>query len=467
MEFIKRNLFYLVLVVVLVLAGGGMGFLYFRWKDQLAEQLAARQKVAKELQNQLRGEKISPQLVQAEQAKVEAIRQAAEAVSQVCTQWNQHPVIMIPDIDAEGNTQTIPAFPFKGSVRGSIRFAYTQEYLKQLRALFAKLDATRPPTDAEIADQIEKAAQRIALQRRMEARKAGIVDNTAQLTQAAGGASSAQESIQAQAQREGRISAIVSRANGGAIYATIDALDSRILAATTTVTDTEMWQAQLNLWVQQDIIEAIIRTNKAVYSSTNSTESGPLVPDSAVKRLVRIDVTEDYYTGAESVGRGGTGGPSFREGGFEERGWRGEGRRGRQTEYREPSYDQDAGIGAQQVPTLTQRTTGPDYEVVQYEFEVMMPLRYLPVLEEQLQQLPYHTVLGHKYRAPTAAELQDYYFGTDPVMVVTIKGEMVLLSSWTRPLMPLEVLQSLQQQVPTAIRPEDEERLQAVSQASL
>ena len=67
-----------------------------------------------------------------------------------------------------------------------------------------------------------------------------------------------------------------------------------------------------------------------------------------------------------------------------------------------------------------------------------------------------------------------YYYGTDPVVQVDITGELLLLTSWQRgswdgennkwseefpPLMPLEVLQSLNDTASDAIRDEDRRRL--------
>ncbi|MCK4277062.1 MAG: hypothetical protein KAX78_11140, partial [Phycisphaerae bacterium] len=94
-------------------------------------------------------------------------------------------------------------------------------------------------------------------------------------------------------------------------------------------------------------------------------------------------------------------------------------------------------------------------DVIHYSFTVIMPVRYLVLLEEQLQRLPYHTVRGHRYRLPSSTDTRDHYFGTDPVMSVTIEGEMLLVTSWVRPLMPKGALEKLGLRCPSAIRPQD------------
>ena len=58
-----------------------------------------------------------------------------------------------------------------------------------------------------------------------------------------------------------------------------------------------------------------------------------------------------------------------------------------------------------------------------------MPLRYLSALEQNLMKQNYHTVMGiHARKVDPVPE--NRYYGTDPVMEVTVQGELLLLSAW-------------------------------------
>ena len=143
------------------------------------------------------------------------------------------------------------------------------------------------------------------------------------------------------------------------------------------------------------------------------------------------------------------------------------------------------GTGAATFSDLTRRACSKNYDVVRYQFTVVMPMRYLSDLKLNLLRRTNHTILnvnmnkaatlpvtdGRRTRA-TADDL--YYYGTDSVVEVTLGCELLLMTAWERgtydfeagkwsrqfpPLMPKEVLSNLQELVPDAIRQEDEMRL--------
>jgi hypothetical protein len=98
-----------------------------------------------------------------------------------------------------------------------------------------------------------------------------------------------------------------------------------------------------------------------------------------------------------------------------------------------------------------------------------MPHRYVPVLQQKLLGLNYHTILEQDISLVTANSQADemYYYGTEPVREVTFSCELLLLSDWVRgtfregddgqgrwvypPLMPISVMEGLtaDQQRPT------------------
>lgn len=126
-----------------------------------------------------------------------------------------------------------------------------------------------------------------------------------------------------------------------------------------------------------------------------------------------------------------------------------------------------------QAATLSERASQPLYNVVRYSFTVIMPTRYVPVLQSKLVSLNYHTILNQDI-APVSATAEGtgvYYYGTEPVRQVTFTGELLLLSDWVRgtwdedaetwthlPLMPISVMQSELQ--PAQLRPTDQQLIE-------
>jgi len=133
---------------------------------------------------------------------------------------------------------------------------------------------------------------------------------------------------------------------------------------------------------------------------------------------------------------------------------------------------------------LTQRVSGPRHDVKHYRFTVIMDTRWLPKLLKNLLARNHHTVLDLSVEAVDHDEADPHYYGTDPVMAVTITGELLLLTDWERgtwlrdpktgkggwskefpPIMPEQVLQELRAGDPLALREEDKARLPRAASA--
>jgi hypothetical protein len=226
----------------------------------------------------------------------------------------------------------------------------------------------------------------------------------------------------------------------------------------------ELWQAQLNLWVQGDIIEAINAAND--YATAQARAKEPNVVSSAVKRLVKIRVDRDYCLAPGSAAGAPAGGTSGGGGGTS----------GFHIGSAEPSAAPSGGTSEESLD-LTQHYSNKDYDVIHYQFTVVMPARFIPALESCLMQRNIHTVLKVEV-TPLSAVTETPatgmvaippYYGPDAVIEVTFQGELLLLTSWERgkydstkstwdspPLMPKEVLTALPSSI---LRLEDAKRL--------
>ncbi|MHC4294475.1 MAG: hypothetical protein ACYSTL_02700 [Planctomycetota bacterium] len=267
------------------------------------------------------------------------------------------------------------------------------------------------------------------------------------------------------------------------IYADTGCFDPVFTDAVPSASDTKLWEAQLNIWVTRDIVEAIGQTNNQVLQKFEDKDRNVL--NSPVKRLISIDVTDDYYTGGGTGGGTQTGSGQFGMGSPMGRGSRDMfemgpmgGMDGRPT----PAQDKDA------PSTLTERSCSKLYDVIHYRFVVVMSTRDLSLLQQNLLRLNNHTILkveieqiglsaGRSGRFALADESL-YYYGTDPVVQVKLDGELLLLTSWERgtwdsqannwseqfpPLVPCEVLEKIKSQKPDALRAEDENLLSGKS----
>jgi hypothetical protein len=239
--------------------------------------------------------------------------------------------------------------------------------------------------------------------------------------------------------------------------------------------------AQVGLWVQRDIVEAIAKTNE---QASDPRQKG--VPGSAVKRLVRTQV--DGYAlkgGGRSGGLGGYPGasPAGGTGGVDLTYLTGANRN----------------TPAQNEPYLTRRHCDKLRDVVHYEFTVVLPARHLVALQKNLLKRNYHTVLSVKVDQPGSVQTAPpgagrggswqptgedmFYYGPDPVVQVTVTGELQLMTDWTRgrelpigadeeaaaeadpaqwaypPLMPDAFLRAMAEMDPNALRPVDATRI--------
>lgn len=306
-----------------------------------------------------------------------------------------------------------------------------------------------------------------------------------------------------EAQRQGIRSARLKKAQAGEIYVSIDSLDPVVFDVPHTASDEEMWRAQIHLWVVGDVVEAIRRTNEQKLRNLSPEQRNVL--RSPVKRLVSLSVEKEYYTGGSVAllsqrrrgrtisrrrGREMRGAPDY-----EEEMRREEMERERMGAMMGRGGARDRPTQAASPPeTLTQRVCTKDYDVLHYSFTVVLPVEHLPLLQANLMRGGSHTILGmtidemgsganqagkgRQMRTRQGASEELYYYGNDPVVQVTLIGELLLMTSWERgtwdndknewstvlpPLMPVEVLDGLSRSLPDAMRSEDDRRLSELS----
>lgn len=526
MRFLKAHAFMLALAVVVVVVGGAMMGMKFVAGGDIDELMAKRASLSAKLKKLKSKPVVNQAILDATRRRIQQSRAAAMDALKENLLWNrdEHKVLQLVYNDDTGWT-TMPAFPIQRQKYDDYGLVYefTEEYQKALSGMLAELKATQAPTNQEISDEQDRLARRLSsLQAAEERRKltassgaelpgpavspsrtpsAGAMYNKpnpmdvfrkgpmtgGSMGRSAGSGRSAwsggkvSAGIVAEADAKGLASIRLKKAKAGEVFADMNSFDPVFTSATTNASDTQLWQAQINLWVTEEIIRAIHDTNTRILSKLPAGDRNVLA--SPVKRLVSINIDRDYYTKTAGAAAGSTSptkGKGFMFGGGKDQFLSKQGRGGGMPM---PSarMGKKARTGTSK-SDLTKRVCNTQYDVIHYQFTVIMSMRHVQELQYSLLSHNNHTILnvnmaqaiplggGRNSRDGEGA----YYYGTDPVLEVTMSCEMLFRTAWERgtydpktkkwssklpPLMPVEVLKNLSDLLPNAMRLEDRARL--------
>lgn len=174
---------------------------------------------------------------------------------------------------------------------------------------------------------------------------------------------------------------LIQKAGKGLVYFEPEALDVVRLPETSQATPVQMYHAMLNYWVTSDILAAVKAANDEAAAAARARGiKEPGVTEAAVKEILKIDIDEDYSRA--------------------------------------------------QRRSFTGHETCKDYSVISYRLTVVMPLSSLAGFQRQLLERNYHTIVN--VQADEAERKKDRYYGTAPVMRVTLTCELILLAGWER-----------------------------------
>jgi len=452
MQFLRDNIFLIGVLAALVVVGGIFILVASIASNDVDEALDQRAAVASSLSAVL-VKPVNEAVVAAEKQRVSAIRSAAEQAEEICVQWNRrnYDVFVLKTSDGQ-----VKAFPVDEQVyeRHGLRFKFPREYNRKLSELVARLSPAKVPTEQELEDELERRLQVLEIEERKAGKDAaapkakGVDKRPAFNVLKVAPGKKDESGINARATQEAIDAMKLRGAGSGLTFISLDSLD-RYFGEEVLIRPSfqKLWEAQLNYWVTRDILTAIDQTNQQVLRAGQQARK-PNVLNAAIKRLVKIDISEGYYWGNAS------GGSSIRGGGH----------------MASPSV----GRGG----SLTQHICNKFYDVIRYEFSVIMPTRYLPVLQRNLLKQNFHTILqveigpfeDKQKITGTPQKMDLYYYGPEPVVQVTLHGELLLLTEWERgkwdyntrawskkypPLMPKEALDRIIRDAPGAKRRED------------
>ena len=482
MHFLRQYLFYVILAAVLIVSAAVMIPVMLGLNEKIDEQVAVRSDLNEQFKRLQRPPLVNTATLTDKQKQVEQMKAAAEEITRQTVNWNRrnYKILKISE-----NQDAFPFYADQPEFR-NMEYTVTQQYLVRMGELLAQLKPTTIPTAADI----ESAAmqEELKIRKRVEVeernrRRAEAVGASAAVpasgSPTAYGAVGGSVTVSTEAKLEGVRSARLRKARDGRVYATLDSLDLLFPAPTPSASLVQLWAAQLNLWVTQDIIHAIAKTNEDALAKAGIDPANGSVINVPIKRLIKLDVGRQYFNAkGESFGvsavvvtaaptidmtsgdPGATGDPGAAGGAPD-----------MMPGVVDPGSLASAGTGG----NLTMRVCTPEYDVLHYQVKLLMPMRAVPIFQRNLEAENFHTVLSVDVNWMPDLMLDSYYYGAEPVVQVTILGELLLMTPWERgtfdskenkwskempDLIPVDMLRQLRDAGnAAALRPEDTQRL--------
>ena len=238
--------------------------------------------------------RINAEIVRREEQRVNRVRANRDEVVAECIRWNRRNFKVLSAV-VQG--QVMEAFPVDRQAFEeygiTLPYNLTQAYINEINSLL-KEPREYPPGDplekelrTPLLPAVEVPVKQIEDERLLLADKLRASPDFADVSE---------EEINDIAEQRARDSLIARSIQGRLIYAGPEVLDRRFQAPMPQAGIEDIWYAQVGLWAMRDIIEAIRLTNARAVQGLQS----PSVVDSAVKRLIRIQVY-GYGTDASSL----------------------------------------------------------------------------------------------------------------------------------------------------------------------
>jgi hypothetical protein len=399
MEVIKKNLISVISGVIAIAAIAVAFTMLSGEKDELNKELEARKSVHGSLSQLLNGNRTLPTVsitpdAQAEKlprfpsqkiidqgdAMVKELEKASKEILEAAVKMNKH------ELQEPGSLPSPPpGMPYR--FRESYQRFFPPPPTSPLQSQLAKdLGAGMPPTPEEIRFKVEEKSNQIKKDRLIQT--ATGFNNSQQV----------QEEI-AQMARELPRTLRDQIAASSRVYINPQTFTAhpQILAAAGAPTDVSIYEAQLMLWMQQDVVAAVNDANKDSKS----------IKDSVVKHLVRVTAMPSPI-----MPTGGT-----------------------------PSVDPDAPVPKEPAVSPTGRVCNGMYDVYHIQVEADVDAARLPDFLRAFGHNRFMTPLWADLRSVDLAmeRAAGHDYGDKPVVNAKVQLEVLYLRAWDKPLMPKDV----------------------------
>ena len=469
MQWIRENLFLTCVTGALVVCFG-VAYTIRSGQDTafVEKDMRPRIRLASRIRDLSRSEPITKEWLKKAQDRLKKIRGQRDKIVREVGDWNKKSYSVLKlKVITNGVTEVFPAFPYDSAVYQTkdLTSKFTNADRVALYGALARLDLTSWPTDVEIGELSVKIEKDIQSRRKAAVNRVDYANRRSGAPAPkppAGDGKPPEEAkkpkgitqedwdlsrltdadVSKMARRNATEELMLQKANAGIMFVSprtlamvsdlklpggdtgpeeLDVVFPKEVWKSADAPAGKLWEAQLNLWITQDILTAIDMTNQQSLRTAGSVRKAT-VPNAAVKRLDGINITEQYLMQRDGANEG----------------------------------DQEA--------DLTQRVTTSEYEIVEYELQVVMKTSYLPTMMRNLMMRGDHTVTNVTIRKLPVEPAGMQYYGTDPVATVLVTGDVLFRSSWTRKIMPSETLKNRLSSVPGIPGPKDNKPLKQEGQ---
>ncbi|MHC4067026.1 MAG: hypothetical protein ACYSUI_21325, partial [Planctomycetota bacterium] len=216
------------------------------------------------------------------------------------------------------------------------------------------------------------------------------------------------------AKQSARARANIARAQQFRCYATMNSLEviSQINEGITPEVR-DMWDAQISLWIQEDVIAALARVNDRQAAKLQEEGQSAWVGNMPIKRLISIATSAPLGYVVE----GSAGELPAR-----------------------PQGDNAAFPPSSASSVFTGTVSNELFEVAQFTLKMVVDARKVPEIVEEVCKDNFHTLLRVAYedmsKNPDNWAMTDKVYGSEPAVRVVMDFETVFLGDLYRPLMP-------------------------------
>jgi hypothetical protein len=464
LEIVKRYAFEIacggVAVVAIVLALLGLGSM-----GSITEEMTKAQQLQSQLQTAARGkEVINDAWVVKAQERIDQIKGSFTDVMTYVKEVNYHPPVLEKLKDKPLDKATVE----EGE-------DFKKAYAAEIKSWLPKLvGATGVAGDAPDPVDVQREQDLMREEEPKDTFAGNKKDDTTEGDKGIGKTGSTPKDDSKRA--EAAVRAAVRRAREIRCYATaasfqnsdISRLDGPMYGQTPP-TGEQLWYAQLELWLQRDIIDAIVKVNddkaKELTAQADKASSReekalfqPWVGNMPIKEVISIQTTQ-YYIRDPATAAGGAapppgappGAPPGRGGSTTPAGPR------RPPGTASTSSDKAAGPFRERANppeagelVFTGRFTNELHEVMRFSVKLVVDAREIPTIISGLCEKRFHVPLRVSYEAlPPDMSMTGKIYGEGPVVVLTVDFETVFFSELYLSLMPDSVLQLLGKTRPT------------------
>ncbi len=403
MDFLKRHLFF-ILCAATAAAGVALAVTGLGAMPKVADELEKAKLVYDGLAN-LQSRPVGAAMIEAQQARIDEIKRDSElALNTAKELYGYQPLVegILPDGDNERRIQ------------------FRTSYAAAMQALFASLRSGEPPTPVDV----EAMAQRREMEVFRET-QLGLDSDSAPAARDATGPIYTAAGVLTKAGALDSAEARASIVKALGIYCYANPLDvkppagpslqlhsaMRDSAQVVTPALADVWWAQIQYWLQKDVVEAVNSVNDEAAEQAKQRGEDRWVGIMPVKEVVAVRIYDAYIIEDDEIYAGSSGG----------------------------GYAAPVPCGTANT-AFTKSTSSSSYDVLQFSLRLIMDQRDVLRFVDRLTKDKFHTLLRMSYDAvPANRSMIGKIYGSEPTVNVVMDFETILIPSVFLPLVPEEV----------------------------